>query len=93
MEFSSVPIIVIICYTVGEGYKIIFNKKNYKIIPIIVTVLGALLGALIYITNKELIFNVSSIWEAIIIGIVSGESSTGTNQIIKLIKVKGEEND
>lgn len=93
MQFTSVPIIVFICYIVGEGYKIIFKKETYKFIPIVVTALGALLGALIYLTNKELIFNASNIWEAIIIGIVSGESTTGTNQIIKLIKTKGEENE
>lgn len=52
---------------------------------------GGVLGILIYITDKELIFNVNSIWIALGIGIVSGISSTGTNQIIKQINKKGDE--
>lgn len=39
-------IIVIICYIVGEIYKIIFQKKAelLKLIPIIVAILGVVLG-------------------------------------------------
>ena len=36
MEFISVPIIVVICYIVGEIYKVLFKNKQqlYKLIPI-----------------------------------------------------------
>ena len=44
---------------------------------------GGLLAVLIYITNKEMIFNVDNIWIALEVGIVSGASSTSANQIIK----------
>lgn len=87
MEFTCVPIIIIICYMVGEIYKVIFkNKKNvYKLIPIIVTITGGILSILIYLTSKEIILNADNIWIALEIGLVSGASATTTNQIIKQI--------
>lgn len=90
MKETLVPVIVVCCYIIGEVYKKTFKETTYKYIPIIVSVIGGILGILIYKTNKELIFNVNSIWEALLIGIVSGASSTGTNQIIKQIFNKGE---
>ena len=87
MEFISIPVIVVICYIVGEIYKVLFkNKKDlYKLIPIFLSILGGVIGVLIYYTNKEMILNVSNVYEAIFIGIVSGAASTGSNQIIKQI--------
>ncbi len=96
MNFTSVPIIVVCCYIIGEIYKVLFKKHEeaYKLIPIIMAIVGGLFGILIYLTNKEIIFNVDNIWTALLIGIVSGTSSTGTNQIIKQLFNKGEkEND
>ena len=90
MKETLVPVIVVCCYIIGEIYKKIFFKKTYKYIPIILSIIGGILGMIIYLTNKELIFNVKSIWEALLIGIVSGTSSTGTNQIIKQIFNKGD---
>ena len=93
MEFSSIPIIVILCYIVGEIYKVLFKNKQdlYKLIPIILACFGGLLGILIFLTNPEIMLNVSNVWSAICIGIVSGVSSTGTNQIIKQIFNKNKE--
>ena len=90
MDFTCVPIIVVCCYIIGKLYKLLFkNKKEvYKFIPILMAFVGGILGILIYVTDKELIFNVNSIWIALGIGIVSGVSSTGTNQIIKQINKK-----
>lgn len=87
MEFTCVPIIIIICYMVGEIYKVIFknNKNVYKLIPIIVTITGGILAILIYLTSKEIILNADNIWIALEIGLVSGASATTTNQIIKQI--------
>ena len=45
--------------------------------------MGGLLGCLIYLTNPETIFNVDNIWTALLIGMVSGSSATGANQIVK----------
>ena len=85
MDFTSVPIIVICSYLIGEIYKTIFknNEGSYKIIPIITSLFGGLLGVVIYFTNKEIIFNVNNVYSALLIGITSGSSATGTNQIIK----------
>lgn len=85
MDYMSVPIIVVCCYIVGEIYKFIFVKKQeaYKLIPIILAMLGGVIGSIMYITNPEMIFNAANIWVALGIGIVSGASSTGANQIIK----------
>lgn len=92
MSFTSVPIIVVCCYVIGEIVKFIFRNKQetYKIIPIVVTSIGGLLGILIYLTNPEMIFNVDNIWTALLIGMVSGSSATGANQIVKQIFRKEE---
>lgn len=88
---TLVPIIVVICYLVGELYKFIFRKREelYKLIPIVMAIVGGTLGLLIYATTDTLSF-IDNIYDAILIGIVSGESATGTNQIIKQIFKKGE---
>lgn len=85
MEFSSVPIIIIISYMIGEIYKVIFKGKEdmYKLIPIVVSITGGILGVFIYLTNKEMILDANNIWVAMFIGIVSGASATNANQIIK----------
>lgn len=85
MEFASVPIIVICCYVISEIYKAIFKKKKeaYQYIPCISTGIGGILGIIIYLTHPEMILEASNIWIALGIGIVSGASATGTNQIIK----------
>ena len=85
MDFTSVPIIVVCCYVIGEIIKFILKNKQetYKIIPVVVTAIGGLLGYLIYLTNPETIFNVDNIWAALLIGMVSGSSATGANQIVK----------
>ena len=87
MEFTCVPIIIIICYLIGEIYKVIFKSKEdlFKLIPIIVTFIGGIIGILIYLTNKEIIFNADNIWIALEIGLISGASATTTNQIIKQV--------
>ena len=93
MDFTSVPIIVVCCYIIGEIYKVLFKNKQeaYKLIPIVMAIIGGLLGIIIYLTNPEMILNAENIWIALGIGIVSGASSTGANQIIKQIFKKGEE--
>ena len=90
MEFTSVPIIVVCCYLMGEIYKVIFKKRpeTYKLIPVLVSVSGGVLGILIYLTNKEMIMNASNAWIALGIGIISGASSTGTNQVVKQLLSK-----
>lgn len=93
LDFTSVPIIAVCCYIIGEIYKVLFKNKQeaYKLIPMITASTGGLLGILIYLTNPEIIFHAKNIWVALLMGIVSGASSTGANQMIKQILKKGEE--
>lgn len=95
MDFTCVPIIVVCCYIICEIYKVLFKNKQeaYKLIPILVATIGGLLGILIYFTAPEMILNADNVWVALGIGIVSGASSTGTNQIIKQIFKKGSTSD
>lgn len=87
MGYEGVPIIVVLTYIVSEIYKVVLQKKKetYKYIPILTSIFGGLLGCLIYLTYPEMIFNASNIYIAMLIGIISGSSATGTNQIIKQI--------
>lgn len=93
MNFTSIPVIVICCYMVGEVYKVLFknNKNVYKLIPILVGAVGGVLGVLIHLTTPKLM-NVDNYWTALGLGIVSGFSTTGTNQIVKQLLRKEEEN-
>ena len=87
MNFTAVPIIVICCYLCGEIYKAIFrNHTNaYRFIPLVTSVFGGILGVVIFLTNPEVILDAPNIWIALGVGIVSGASATGANQIIKQI--------
>ena len=93
MDYTSVPIIVLCSYIVGEIYKVIFKRKKdaYKLIPVLVAIVGGVLGVLIYLTSPEMIFNVDNLWIALGIGIISGFSATGTNQVVKQLFLKKEE--
>ncbi|CCZ95313.1 putative uncharacterized protein [Corallococcus sp. CAG:1435] len=92
MNFTCVPIIVVCCYLVGEIYKQIFKKNAdaYRFIPVILPVLGGILGVVIFFTNPEMIFNAQNVWIALGVGIFSGASATGANQIIKQVFVHSE---
>ena len=93
MEMTSVPIILIVCYVFAEIFKVIFKGKEklFKLIPMLVCILGGILGILIFLTNPELILNVTNIWNALLVGIISGASSTTTNQILKQLFNKNNE--
>lgn len=89
MDFASIPIIVVCSYIVGEIYKVIFRKKSkaYKLIPILVALVGGVLGVVIFYTEPKVMFNVDNFYSALLIGLLSGFASTGTNQVVKqLIK-------
>ena len=77
-------VIVILCYFIAEGYKIIFKKKYYKYIPIVVGIVGGLIAVLMKVLYKD-VFSTSNIFEIISFGVLSGLASTGTNELIKQI--------
>ena len=70
---NFVPVIVVACVIVGYVIKVTppFAKLANNYIPLIVTVLGAVLGV---ITNGMTL-------EAIVYGAVSGLASTGLHQV------------
>lgn len=86
MDFTQVGTciaIIVICYLIGIGAKIIPGiKDNY--IPVIVGVFGGILGVVgLYVIPD---FPANDILNAISVGIVSGLASTGVNQIYKKAK-------
>ncbi len=93
MEIISIPVITIICYLLGEFFKLIIlrKKKRYKYIPIIVGGIGGALGLMIYFISPELLLNTTNPFVAIAIGIISGLASTGGNELVKQILKKEEE--
>lgn len=88
-EIASFPVIIIICYFVGIICKSFKNEKLDSFIPDIVGVVGLVLGLVIYFTIPN--FIPADNWAvAVAIGIVSGLSAVGVNQVIKQAeKLKG----
>ena len=82
-QVSTVVAIVVITYLIGLAAKAIpWVKDNF--IPIIVGVTGGILGVVgMYVIPD---FPANDILNAIAVGIVSGLSSTGVNQIYKQVK-------
>lgn len=75
--------IIVICYLVGLGAKIVPQvKDNY--IPVIVGAVGGMLGvAGMYVIPD---FPAHDVMTAVAVGIMSGLASTGVNQIYKQVK-------
>lgn len=87
-EVMAFPTIVVFCYLVGFSCKKIGNETLDKFIPTICGVLGAIIGVVIFYTIPN--FLPASNWAtAVEIGIVSGLTATGINQIYKQLKEKG----
>lgn len=82
-SMTTVVAIVVICYLIGLAAKTIpAIKDNY--IPVIVGAFGGILGVLgMYVIPD---FPAQDILNAIAVGIVSGLSSTGVNQVYKQLK-------
>lgn len=82
-EFIALPAIVVIAYFVGLCVKTFVPSLTVeKCIPCICGLVGAVLGVIIFYTNPE--FIMAENWMmALAIGIVSGLSATGVNQIYK----------
>ena len=84
-EYVAFPAIVVICYLVGFGCKVVGNEKTDKFIPLICGVVGAILGIVMFLTISN--FIPADNWaEAVSVGIVSGFAATGINQIYKQLK-------
>ena len=79
----AVPAIAIICYLAGIGVKA--SPLDDKFIPIIVGVIGGIIGVVAFLTGMPN-FPANDVITAIAVGIVSGLASTGINQIYKQLK-------
>lgn len=82
-EMGTVLAIVVIAYLIGYGAKVVSHVKD-EVIPVIVGVCGGILGVVgMYVIPD---FPAHDILNAIAIGIVSGLSATGVNQVWKQSK-------
>lgn len=82
-QVGTVIAIVVIAYLVGLAAKLIPGIDD-RVIPVIVGVVGAVLGVVGMYCMPD--FPAHDVLNAIAIGIVSGLSSTGVNQIYKQVK-------
>ena len=86
MDFANmgtVMAIVVICYLIGYGAKLVPQIKD-EAIPVIVGVVGGILGVIGMYAIPD--FPAHDIMNAIAVGIVSGLASTGVNQVYKQMK-------
>ena len=86
---ATIPSIIIICYLAAQGVKT--TKLDNKYIPIICGVLGGILGVVSMFIVPD--FPAADYLTAIAIGIVSGLSATGINQIYKQLSNNNTNND
>lgn len=80
---GTVMAIVVICYLIGYGAKLVPQIKD-EAIPVIVGVVGGILGVIGMYAIPD--FPAHDIMNAIAVGIVSGLASTGVNQVYKQMK-------
>lgn len=80
---ASVAAITVICYLIGIAGKAIDQIPD-EYIPIIVGVAGGILGVVAFLTGMP-DFPATDVITAIAVGIVSGLSAVGANQIGKQI--------
>lgn len=91
LEIICVPAIVAVVFLLMEVYKKFVAKGREKyltLIPIIAGVLGMAFGIVFFIVFPS-IMRTTNLGYAIVLGLFSGLSSTGCNQIFKQLKKLG----
>ena len=91
IEIVCVPVIVAIVYAVMSIYKTYIAKDKEKLIrfiPLIGGVLGIILGIAFYFAFPQLIV-ATNVITAILVGLASGLSATGCDQIFKQLTKYG----
>lgn len=85
MDLAIAPIIpiTVVCYLIGIFCKA-YSKFPDKYIPVVVGVLGGILGLVAYKTIPG--WPVENWLAALEMGIVSGLASTGVNQVFKQLR-------
>lgn len=91
LELISVPAIAAVVYWVINliKYTVGANEKFKRFIPLLATGLGIVCGVVCYFAIPTII-PAENILVAIVIGGASGLTATGTNQVIKQLTDKGE---
>ena len=84
-NFSAIPALVVIVYLLAEGVKLIQNGKFSPYIPVFCGACGGILSLLAFIFCPSFV-GAETIFDALAIGIVSGFSATGVNQVFKQLK-------
>jgi hypothetical protein len=91
MEIICVPAIVAIVYVVIELYKKWLangREKWLNFIPILALLLGGILGVAIFYIVPQIII-ADNVWLALVVGLCSGLSAVGGNQIFKQLEKYG----
>lgn len=88
MSIISIPTIVVISYLITEVFKL-FLKNHKKYLPVIAGCSGAIIALIMYLITPSLLNNVD-VFTALALGIVSGLSATGSNQVLKQLLRKEE---
>lgn len=84
LGITGVAAITVICYLVGMGLKA-WDKFDDRKIPVLMGIIGAVLGVVAFYVAPAII-PAEDVITAIAIGIVSGFTATGVNQIYKQAK-------
>lgn len=94
LNLISVPVIAAIVYWVINliKYATKQNEKFMRFVPLVAAALGAVLGVVAFYALPSII-PAENVFVAILIGIASGLTATGTNQIIKQLGKKDDSND
>lgn len=92
MQILGIPLIVAIVYGIIELIKITFQSENLnKFFPLIAGILGIGFGVTAFYLAPNVIL-ANNFLEAILIGLVSGLTATGSSQVIiqmrKFIEIK-----
>lgn len=87
LGITGVAAIAVICYLIGMGLKA-WDAFDDRKIPVLMGVCGAILGILAFYIAPAII-PAEDIITAIAIGIVSGFTATGINQIYKQSQKEG----
>lgn len=81
---ATIPIITSITYFAIYLYKHLFlTEKARQLIPVVAGVLGLLLGILVFYVSPELMTICPTVFDAMLVGGMSGLGAVGVNQIFK----------
>ena len=94
MELVSIPSIIVMCYILAQILNVLFKKqtKLNKLIPYLTSIVGGLLGYILYKIDKCSIGNPSNFIYAIVIGLISGLIATGADSALRKILKKEDDN-